>query len=505
VFSTGTSVARFERLWRAAAIAPLALLLAVVPALATAPDPFPEPETIRPNVEFWIRVFGEWGVGQVVVHDAAHPALQYEVIALPGATDVAYTGEQRRLVDDLRGRWQDWLLAFEAKVERGDPLDDLEREWLDYIDVTVGREALAGAHARVRTQRGLRERFRAGLERSTRYLEDMREILRDAGLPEDLAYLPHVESSFVAHARSSAGAVGLWQFTHGAGRRYLKVTSTVDERLDPIAATRGAAAYLRDAFARLESWPLAVTSYNHGVEGMARAKQEFGTDFGAIYRGYASRSFGFASRNFYAEFLAVRRIASDPGRWFPEGWNPEPPADDEWIVLDSDRTAAAIARAYGVDHATLISQNPAWNRRAVDRSHRIPAGTAVWLPRGTLERVDPAVVAAAWASDTGPRTYVVKSGDTLSRIAQAHGLTLAELRDLNDIARGSSMLRVGQKLVVGAGRAGASRDVHVVRRGDTLREIALRYGVKLIDLLAENSLSASTVIHPGQSLRIPGR
>jgi membrane-bound lytic murein transglycosylase D len=491
-----------HRTWTAALGVALSLLAASGPARAGEADPFPEPPEIRPNVEFWVRVFSEWGVDRVVVHDSLHPALQYEVIALPGARDTAYTDEQRELVTDLREQWEDWLRAFEGKVERGEPLDAVEQEWLDHIDAVVGRAALTGAHERVRTQRGLRDRFRAGLERSTRYLATMREILRDAGLPEDLAYLPHVESSFVTSARSSAGAVGLWQFTLGAGRRYMRITSAIDERLDPVAASYGAAAYLRDAYARLGSWPLAVTSYNHGVEGMARARAELGTDFGKIYREYRGRSFGFASRNFYAEFLAVRRIASDPQSYFPEGWNPELPSDDEPIVLDADRSPAAVARAYGVDLATLVAKNPAWSRRAIDRSLRLPQGSTVWLPRGTLERADPEAVAAAWDSDR-PRTYVVRSGDTLSKIAQAHGMTVAELRERNGIAQRSSLVRIGQELVVG--EVGTRNGVHVVRRGDTLMDIAVRYGVRLIDLLAANSLSASAVIHPGQSLQIPDR
>jgi membrane-bound lytic murein transglycosylase D len=489
----------------------LAALCCLATAAATAlhadpshPDPFPEPAEIQPNVEFWVRVFGEWGEGQVVVHDAEYPGLHYEVVSLPGRSEAVYTDAQRAFVDDLKESWADWLRTFEARVASGEPLEPLEQEWLSHIEATIGRDRLSGAHERVRTQRGLRERFRAGLERSARWLPQIRETLRDAGVPEDLAYLPHVESSFVPHARSSAGAVGLWQFTLGAGRRYLSITPAIDERLDPLAASRGAAAYLRDAYARLGSWPLAVTSYNHGVEGMTRALSLHGPEFGAIYTDYQSRSFGFASRNFYAEFLAVRRIASDPSRWFPEGWQAEPVLDNDRVVLDAARTPQAVSKAYGVDLATLASINPAWTRRAVERSHALPPGTAVWLPHGTLSHIDPAAVAAAWSAATPTtRTYVVRRGDTLSRIAQAHGLSVAELREWNGISQRSSLLHVGQELVIGSSDGG--RDVHVVRTGDTLVKIAMRHGVKLMDLLAANSLSASTVIHPGQNLRIPSR
>ena len=139
----------------------------------------------------------------------------------------------------------------------------------------------------------------------------------------ELAYLPHVESSFQARARSSAGAVGIWQFTRGTGRKYLKITSAIDERLDPIAAAHGAAQYLADAYEELASWPIALTAYNHGVGGMAKAVKDHGADYEQIFNEYEGRRFGFASKNFYSEFLAARAIARDPERYFPEGFDAE--------------------------------------------------------------------------------------------------------------------------------------------------------------------------------------
>ena len=153
-----------------------------------------------------------------------------------------------------------------------------------------------------------------GLEISQRYDAVFRKIFREEGLPEDLAFLPHVESSFQASARSSAGAVGLWQFTRGAAERFMTVNTKVDERLNPIASARGAARYLKHAYSLLGSWPLALTSYNHGINGMLRAKKQLGGDFVHIVEQCTLPNFGFASRNYYAEFLAAREIAGDP-RW----------------------------------------------------------------------------------------------------------------------------------------------------------------------------------------------
>ena len=525
------------------------------PVVGAAPhdDPFPEPDGIRGNVDFWIRVFAEWNTGQVAVHDLDHPALIYEVVELPGPSEGRYTEEQTKFVEALRERWEGHLYAIEQKLAKGQPLEEIEKKWVLHVSEVAGSGSLVRIHERVRTQRGLRERFRAGLERSSRYLDRIRRIFRDAGLPEDLAYLPHVESSFQYHAKSPVGATGLWQFTRSTGKRYLTINSAIDERLDPIAASDGAARYLRDAYEKLGTWPLAVTSYNHGVHGMLRAKKRFGSDFTRIYREYDGRTFGFASKNFYAEFLAARAIALDPLRYFPEGYQPEPPDDHDSVVLEHRATPARIARAFGIPLDELTALNPAWSRRAVQKGLALPADTVVWVPDGSEERVAELAVPHGWIDDDG--FYVVQPGDTLSDIAQSFGIGLSTLRRLNGLSGGDSLIHVGDRLrldapgsaathVVARGESlyevarrhgttvqalrrlngmpagsslirpgqslrlpgdGAREREHVVRRGDTLLRIASAYGVRLAELLSANTLTVHSVIHPGQTLRIPGR
>ncbi len=466
---------------------------------APAPDtePFVELEGLQGNVDFWTLVFSEWTQGQAVIHDLDHPEIILEVVELPGPIEGKYTDEQTEFLTELRESWEDYLERLEHKVAARKPLDDVEKQWAAHFATTVGTNSLQGAHKRVRSQRGLRERFREGIERSFRFDRIIREILIEYGLPEDLAYLPHVESSFQYHARSSSGATGLWQFTRGTGKRFLNINSAIDERLDPIAATRGAAAYLRDAYDKLESWPLALTSYNHGVQGMLRAKARFGADFERIYEEYDGRLFGFASKNFYAEFLAARRIASEPDRYFPEGYTPEPEYDLESVKLEMRVKPAWIASRYGVPEEQLASINQGWSIRAIKNGIQLPTGTVVWLPRGTLERL-----ADGALSPSGPLegSYTVVSGDSLSGIAAAHAMTLDQLRELNGLTARSSLIRIGQELVI---EPAPARTVHVVSRGDTLIRIASSYGVRLVDLLSANTLTMSSIIRPGQVLHIP--
>ena len=295
---------------------------------------FPRPPALEPQIAFWHKVYGVWSLSQVAVHDDRYLNIVYEVVNLPGGIYDSYTPLQQDLIRERRGYWQYRLRELERKMAVGLSLDSDEQALLTHIVSNSGStSAVAGVGERVRIQRGQRERFRRGLEISGRYDAVFRNIFRQAGLPEDLAYLPHVESCFQANARSSAGAVGIWQFTRSAARVFMNVNGAGDERLDPVASAWGAARYLRYAYDRLGSWPLALTAYNHGIAGMQRARGTFGTDFMRIVYYYNSPQFGFASRNFYAEFLAARDVARQPERFFPEGIHYERPLNGNGGVL----------------------------------------------------------------------------------------------------------------------------------------------------------------------------
>ncbi len=281
---------------------------------------FPRPAEIEPQVAFWSKVYSKWGRSQVAIHDKVHMDIIYDVFDLPGETADILTAGQKDYIQERFHDWKARLAALEDKVSAGMALDEDERGLVQHIAQKTGhRNAIQGASERLRYQRGLKERFRKGLEIGRRYDGQFRQIFRNAGLPEDLAYLPHVESSFQYNAHSSAGALGIWQFTSGAAKMFMNGDSSAGARLDPINSTRGAARYLAYAYEKLGSWPLAVTSYNHGIGGMQRARNAHGHDFMHIVKFYNGPQFGFASRNYYAEFLAARDIATNPERYFSEG------------------------------------------------------------------------------------------------------------------------------------------------------------------------------------------
>ena len=506
----------------------VAMWMAIWPSFATAtlefhevPSPvinrhdeatFPFPPALEPAVAFWTKVFAVWQRGHLVLHDAEHLGVVYRVLEIPGPVAESLTEAQRKWVRNQADRTANELRQLALKQAAGRSLNAQEQALAKAIN--DGGGIIKGAADRLRTQRGTRERFLRGLEISGRYDGAFRAIFRDHGLPEDLAYLPHVESSFQVGARSSVGAAGMWQFMPATARSFMTVNAAVDERLNPLAAAQGAARYLAGAHRELRSWPLALTSYNHGIGGMRRAQARFGNDFARIVREYDAPSFGFASRNFYPEFLAARYIARSPAKYFPEGVRYQAALKAKPLVLKRPQHVHEVSKQSGTQLAALAELNPGWTNGTLKGKNRLPAGVTVWLPDGKQRSAPsntaaPVLAGAGQEAFTGGRHKVVR-GDSLWSIARRHGTSVAALRAHNGLDKKTPHLRIGQvlKLPVSGGRSdgielAAGPTMHRVSRGDTPFGIATTYRINLRDLLAANNMSATTVIRPGQQLVIP--
>jgi membrane-bound lytic murein transglycosylase D len=174
----------------------------------------------------------------------------------------------------------------------------------------------AATRKRLRFQLGQRDIFIRGIYQSGRYLRQMEEIFRQEGLPSELTRLPFVESSFNLKARSRVGASGIWQFMRSTGRLYLRMDSSADERNDPLAATRAAAKKLKDNYNMLQSWPLAITAWNHGPNGVKRLTQKMGTTDIVELIDVRKGRFGFASASFFASFLAALKTEAEADKYF---------------------------------------------------------------------------------------------------------------------------------------------------------------------------------------------
>jgi peptidoglycan lytic transglycosylase D len=429
-------------------------------AALAAPVDFPKPPALVPQVEFWKKVFAKYSENQVVIHDALYLDKIYTVIDLrPLAARGASEGEIRR---ERHRREKAETIAIDralARLARGgysvDQLDGRERKiWELFRDVD-GKRKFAAARERVRTQQGLRERFERGLEISGRYLPRMEEIFRREGLPTELTRLPFVESSFNIRAYSKAGAAGIWQFIPSSARIYLQLNEIEDSRRDPIYATIGAAQHLRDDYEALGSWPLAITAYNHGRAGVARAVKKLGTrDLMTIIEKYDGRAFGFASRNFYAEFLAALEVERHHQKYFGNV-DFEPKLEYQEARLHDYMKFATVAKLAQCNVETLRELNPGFTQEVVEGKLYVPRDYTVRIPAGRLSRFRTAYTALP-ASErfSKQRRYFlvhrVRRGQTVGGIARHYGTTAAAIQTANGL-RDPRRLREGQLLKIPTG------------------------------------------------------
>jgi len=272
---------------------------------------FPTSPVIQRQVDFWEKIFTEFKSNEFVLHDRDNLAVIIGSIKVPYNIN-AKTGNMSLPIispDDEIESYRQALRRFVAEGPSARFKGKRELEiWNAYLKNNAIRQLMTGK-ATLRVQGGLADTFESASQRAELYLPLMEKIFRDARLPTDLTRIVFVESMFNLKARSKVGASGFWQLMPGTARDYIKVTKKRDERNSPLIATRAAAGVLRSNHNALKAWPLAVTAYNHGQGGMKRAIKKLNTrDLSEIILLYDSPSFGFASRNFYSEFLAAAKV-----------------------------------------------------------------------------------------------------------------------------------------------------------------------------------------------------
>ncbi len=505
------------------------LALAFTGAVSAAPSEqsaresqFPQPAALDQAVAFWTRVYTEVDYNSGFIHDNRHLNIVYKTYPL---RPQANWRSQRKAVRKEIKRYRRMLRSLAAGKRKG--LSREEQRILELWGEDVTARELKAAAKRVRFQRGQGDQFREGLVRAGAWEDKIRKILARSGLPQELAALPHVESSYNPWAKSHAGAAGLWQLMRSTGRRYLRVDHVVDERMDPMMASEAAARLLQHNYSVLKSWPLAITAYNHGLSGVRRAVRKTGSeDIGVIVERYNGRRFGFASRNFYAAFLAALAVSEEPERYFGEIPR-ERPTDYLRIASPAYFPVDALVDALGVDRETLKTLNPAVQRSVWKGAKFFPKDYEMRLPpdldpEHTAEELQLAALQHGFAGQRPDRFYKVRRGDSLSVIAKRYNTSVNNLMAMNNL-RSRHRIRVGQRLrlpdfqapqplslqaataMKAVYREGAGPATYQVRKGDTISEIARRFGVDERDFLAANQIRNPNLLYAGQVLRIPGQ
>ena len=279
------------------------------------------------------------------------------------------------------------------------------------------------------------------LKRSSRYLPFFTKELQARGLPDDLKYLPVAESSLIENLKSRAGAAGLWQFMKHTGRRQgLRITSTIDERLDTCAATRSALSYLVFLKEKFSSWSLALAAYNCGERRVSNAMDEQQAN------DYYHLSLPQESERYLYRLAAIKIILRDP-----EAYGYKISVDQYYKPLNHKRVSLKLKNAFsltdfarqsGITFHTLKRLNPHLI------SKRLPKGQFnLTLPQNSkqnivavLKKLQP----LTQKTRSRQQSYTVKSGDTLGAISRRFKIPLARLKKINRLK--SSKIMVGQKL-----------------------------------------------------------
>ncbi|MFL2547428.1 MAG: LysM peptidoglycan-binding domain-containing protein [Candidatus Rariloculaceae bacterium] len=477
----------------------------------------PRPAGIEPDVQFWVRVYTEVNTRSGFIHDSKHLGVVYRTVRFE---DGASRRQRTRQINDAYQEIRD-LLAVLADGKR-ENLTPAEESILSLWPDDVSNAELRASSGNLRFQLGQSDRFRAGLIRSGIWRSYIEVVLADRGLPPELVALPHVESSFDPTAYSKVGAAGMWQFTRSTGLRYMRIDHIIDERRDPFISTVAASRLLENNFGVLQSWPLAITAYNHGQAGMRRAVRQQGTDeIETILRNYEGRTFGFASRNFYVAFLAAVQVDQNYEDYFgPLEF--ESAAAITVVEVPAYVTVATLQAALDTDRGVLRSWNPALTDAVWGGDKFVPRGFELRLPSEMV--VDPAELfdsvaeTQRYAAQMPDIIHRVRSGDTVSGIADRYGVSMTSLVQLNGL-RSRNFIRAGQVLRLPgsdgsvpltlaqlngdqpiAPEAMPSSGSYVVRSGDSIDVISRRFGVPEEQLLARNGIANKNRIYVGQEL-----
>ena len=508
---------------------------------------FTVPQRLRARVDFWKDVFTKYGRYYTLIHHRDFPQITFDVVdmSLEGTLlgDIRFENRKKdrvdRAVDAVR-------IAIKKLAEGGEAATRLEKNIKDKMDKTLGsgtlKYSLVLKDDLIRTQTGIREKFRDSVKHSGKYLDRMEAIFKSYGLPPELTRLPFIESSFDYTAYSSVGAAGIWQFMRRTALNYMTVNRVVDQRRDPIIATHAAARYLREAYQALGNWPQAITSYNHGVGGVKRKMNVSGLSSIAEMIEHPTRNtFGFASSNFYPEFMAAVEAYREHKKHFPD------------LILDSEEkyverrlpsamTIQSVARIYGYSIELLKEINYSFTPAVWSGKLSIPKGYIVKFPVGSGSKTvtDMPIIPEETTTSSATLTekveysvvkendivHIIRKGETLSGVASKYHSTAQAIMSANRMSVARVMvgqhLRIPPKTEEGSQGGKASYTVsrkiapkvpaaavvtfqrYSVRRGDTVGTVASRFGISVAQLKATNHLGSNRIV-VGQALKIPTR
>lgn len=310
---------------------------------------------LQKRVDFWVKIYSHYTTTQGVFHLTDDPSVILGEIDL---TDI-YKNQN---ISDYKKRK---MIELEVKSKKM------------FFVKTYKLKA-----SQVRLQMGLRDRMRKALFLSGKYINQMEEIFRKENIPIELTRLPFVESSFNVFAQSKVGASGLWQIMPSVARPKGYITKNYDKRNHPIYSTKLAAKIMKTNYASLKSWPLAITAYNHGLSGVKRMmkKSESVKIEDMIASKNVTGSWGFASKNFYACFLAVLEVERNATALFGESLIKANSLSFKEYNLPTRKKSSEVLKWFNGSVTRFKQMNPHLNWTAIKNKKIVPAGVPLMIP-----------------------------------------------------------------------------------------------------------------------------
>ena len=351
----------------------------------------PPSETVRALIAFWEKIFYHYPSHSAIIHDSAAnqnivDIVDFKVWARKQniSDEIPNLKKRNAITSAYLRRYELGLKRFQRFGKKAMNYGAIEQRLFHVFSrKSTDINRLFAGNIELRLQIGLADQFIPAASRAKKYLPYMQEVFERQGIPSVLTRVAFVESMFRHNAVSKVGASGIWQIMPKTAKPYLRVDHLIDERNSPYKAAVVAARLLAMNFDRLNSWPLAITAYNHGASGLKKALHRLKTnDFNTLIESYSQDRFGFASRNFYAEFIAAAKTYE---RLIQEGKIAPPPAysDVEKIVLPKTLKPQEILHLAAISEEQFVDYNHCLNKKIFSSyaGIKLPLNYSIFLPK----------------------------------------------------------------------------------------------------------------------------
>jgi membrane-bound lytic murein transglycosylase D len=355
---------------------------------------FKIPSTLKKRVGFWFDIYTRYTSNQYVIHHADYPWVIFDVVDVepilsgPGHKWTKFHRAEKEV--KLRKKKILLLLQKLSRIKNKNKIKGELAVISEIMNQVPGHRprVFRLAAQNIRTQLGQKDFIETGLINASKYFPEMEKVFETRGLPVDLTRLPLVESSFNEEAVSKVGASGIWQLMPYTGRQFLFVNGVIDERNSPIKATEAAAKLFALNHKLLRSWPLTVTAYNHGPGGLKKAMKKLKTDdVSVLIEKYRGGNFGFATSNFYCEFLAALHAE----RYQKEAFGNLPiarPLSVKTVPLPRSFRLRTLSNLLGLSLDDLQFYNPELRADDVRGYTYLPKGFKLLLPPSSTQALE---------------------------------------------------------------------------------------------------------------------